>query len=124
MAAELLGDRQPAPADVVERLPRGLEALGRLDLAIDQRAAGGVAGRVQRAELILRPVVDLAEHRLDLLLAPVLVRGLAEDVLELELLEQHEADVAQVGLVAVDGLGHGEPPGGSGTIRPGTPVRE
>jgi len=106
LAAELLGDRQAPPADVVERLPRGLEAGGRLDLAVDELAPGGVADRVQRAELVLGPGVDLFEDGHDLVLAPVLVRRLAEDLLELELLEQDEADVAQVGLVAVDRLGH------------------
>jgi hypothetical protein len=95
-----------APADVVERLPRRLEAVGGLDLAALEATAGGVADRVERAELLLRPGVDLVEDGLDLLAAPVVVRLLAEDVLQLELLEQDEADVAEVGLVAVDRLGH------------------
>jgi hypothetical protein len=71
-----------------------------------EATAGGVADRVERAELLLRPGVDLVEDGLDLLAAPVVVRLLAEDVLQLELLEQDEADVAEVGLVAVDRLGH------------------
>jgi hypothetical protein len=110
LAAKLFGDRQPSPADVVKRLPRRLEAVGSFDFAVDQLAAGGITGGVERSELVFGPAVDLFEYLLDLLLAPVFVRGLAEDVLQLELLEQNETGVAKVGFVAVDRLRHRKSP--------------
>jgi hypothetical protein len=101
LAAVLGLDRERAPAGLEQRLPRLLEAGRDADLAVVEPAALGVAGTVERAEHLLHPAVGLLEDRRDLVLAPVAVRRLAEDVVEPELLEQEERQVAEVGFVEI-----------------------
>src|SRR5262249_44536398 len=65
------------------------------------------ADRVDRTEHLADPVVDLVEDGADLILAPVRVRRLTKQLLQLELLEEEELEVAEIGLVVVERLGHG-----------------
>ena len=59
---------------------------------------------------LAHPVVGLGQRRLDRVRAPVLEGRLAEHLVELELLEEQELQLAKVGVVTVDGgnrLAHG-----------------
>ena len=105
--AALFGRRADAlPAGLVQLLPRVLEAGGRLHAAVLDATALAVTDRVERSETLLDEAVRLVEHHLDLLGAPLCVSLLGKQLVELELLEQEELEVAQVCFVPIDGLRH------------------
>ena len=67
-----------------------------------------IAHRVQRPRHVLREAVNLRQDLLDRVLVEVGVgTAFPQQLTEPELLEEQKAEVAEVGLVAVDGLRHG-----------------
>src|SRR5690606_4267693 len=81
------------PAGLPELLPRLVEAVRDLHLAALEAAALRVAHGVEGAGDLAREAVDLVEDHRALLLAPLGVGRLAEDVLDLEVLEEQEPEV-------------------------------
>src|SRR5690606_15784478 len=106
LAAHLGGSAHRRPAGLPELAPRLVEAVGDLHLSGLEAAALRVTHGIQRTGDLAREAVDLVEDHRALLLAPLGVWRLAEDVLDLEVLEEQEPEVAKIGFVAVDGLGH------------------
>src|SRR5262249_44317767 len=103
LPAVLLVDGEDLPPGLVELLPGLLEAGRRDDLAVLEPAADLVADRVERPGDLAREAIELAERQLDLGAAPVLEGRLAEDLLQAELLEEDELQLAEACAVAVLG---------------------
>jgi hypothetical protein len=110
LAAVALFDTERPPARVEQRLPCFLESGRDADLASLEATALVVAGPVVRSQVLLHPAVGLLEHRRYLFFAPVGKRSLAEQLVELELLEQQKRQIAEVGLVLI-GVRHRLPRG-------------
>ena len=104
-AAVLGVDADRLPARLVELLPRVLEARAASSTVPSSSVQPSrVADRVERADAPRAPSGSTrSSDDLDLVLAPGLEGRLAEQLAELELLEQQEVQLAKVGLVAVDG---------------------
>jgi hypothetical protein len=101
LTAVLRADGQGLPSRLVELGPSVLETVRCFDDAVLELAPFAIADRVERAEDVARELVGLLEDHGDLVGAPSLEGSLAERFLELELLEEQEAKLAEVGLVAV-----------------------
>ena len=112
-AAVLGGDPDALPTRVEQLLPGFFETLRGHHAAVLDLAALEVTGDVEGTGDLLHPAITLVHHRPDLVLAPRLERFLAEQALNLELLEQEKHHLPKIGLVAIDGLnglGHDEAP--------------
>ena len=96
--------RERLPARLVELLPRLLEAGRRVDLAVLELAALAVADRVERAEDFAREPVASSSDDLDLVLAPASNGALPRSSSSLNCSKSRKLQLAEVGLVAVDGL--------------------
>src|SRR5262249_2642942 len=106
LAAVIGRDGERLPAGLVELVPGLLEARRRLDGALFELAACAVAHRVQRPEDLAAELVGLVEHHRHLVRPARLEGRLAEELPEVELLEQEETDLTKIGLVSVlGGLG-------------------
>jgi hypothetical protein len=100
------GDAEAAPAGLVEGLPRLLETRRSFDATVLERAADPVADRVERPDDVARPLVDAVQDGVDVLPRPLGVGLAAQEIAQAELLEEEEADVAEVAAVPVDVLAH------------------
>src|SRR5205814_6652873 len=65
-----------------------------------------VTDGIQRSRHVGREPIRLVDDHGDLLFAPVRVGRLAEQLAELELLEEDELELSKIGLVTIDGLRH------------------
>src|SRR5262249_19559633 len=101
-APEVGMDRDRFPARFVELLPRVLEPARGPDLAAFELAALRVADDVQRPEDLADEAVTLGEGALHLSRTQAVEGRFPEDLSNLELLEEQEAHLAEIGLVAVD----------------------
>src|SRR5258708_9636965 len=93
--------RELLPTGLVQALPRLAEPVGRDDLSILELAPLRIALGVQRPAHLAHPAVTFREGRLALVRPPRVVRRLAEELADAELLEEQELALAQVGLVTV-----------------------
>ena len=103
-SAELGGDAHGLPPRGEELVPGVLEALRRDDSAVLELAALDVADHVERSEDLADEAVAFRNGRANFFLAPGFEGSLAQKLVQLELLEEQEIHVTEVGLVAVDGL--------------------
>ncbi len=94
-AAVLRADGDRLPSRLVELLPGLLEAVRGLHAPVGQRTALRVPERVERPGHLAHEAVALGEGGRHLLGAPACERLLAEQLAELELLEEEEAELAE-----------------------------
>ena len=96
--SRLLRGRDADPAAFGADLPRVLEAVGRLHVAIGvERAALAVADAVERGHDLGRDSVGFIEDRLVGVSVELGVLAGRELLVDLQLVEQDEADVFQIG---------------------------
>src|SRR3954471_22366388 len=95
LAAPLGGRAQDAPARFVEFAPTLEKARWRLHRTSDELAAFLIADLIQRTGNLTSEAVDLGDDQLDLLASPGFERRFAQQLLKLELLEEHELDLAK-----------------------------